>query len=97
MSDKQKQDEFYKKLRIQLEESTSWPSTYLYKFIVKTDEEKIKAIEAIFNHLGAVISTTESKKGTYTSVSINVVMKDPDAVISKYIEVSEKIEDVISL
>lgn len=97
MSDKQKQDDFYKKLKVQLEESTTWPSAYLYKFIVKTDKEKIKAIETIFNHLGAVISTTESKKGTYTSVSINVVMKDPDAVISKYIEVSEKIEDVISL
>ncbi len=97
MSDKQRQDEFYNKLKVQLEESASWPSTYLYKFIVKTDESKIKAIESIFNHLGAVINTTESKKGTYTSVSVNVVMKDPDAVISKYIEVSEKIEDVISL
>ena len=97
MNDKQKEEEFYNKLRIQLEESTTWPSTYLYKFIVKTDREKIEAIEAIFNHLGAVISTTESKKGTYTSVSINVVMEDPDAVISKYIEVSDKIEGVISL
>ena len=97
MSDKQKEEEFYNKLRVQLEDSTSWPSPYLYKFIVKTDIEKIKAIEAIFNHLGAVIKTTESKRGTYTSVSINVVMDDPDAVISKYIEVSKKIEGVISL
>ena len=97
MSDKQKEEEFYNKLKVQLEESASWPSPYLYKFIVKTDKEKIKAIEGIFNHLGAVIKNTESKRGTYTSVSINVVMDDPDAVISKYIEVSKKIEGVISL
>ncbi|MBT8265636.1 MAG: DUF493 family protein [Bacteroidia bacterium] len=97
MSDKKKADEFYKKLKEQLQESTTWPATYLYKFIVKTDAEKITTIESIFNHSGAVINTTESKKGTYTSVSINVVMKDPDAVISKYIEVSDNVEGVISL
>lgn len=97
MSDKQNAEEFYKKLKVQLEESATWPSQYLYKFIVKTDTKKIKLIESLFNHTGAVISTVESKKGTYTSVSINVVMKDPDAVISKYIEVSDKVEGVISL
>ena len=97
MSDNKNAEEFYNKLRIQLEESTTWPSQYLYKFIVKTDADKIELIESLFNHSGAVINTVESKKGTYTSVSINVVMKDPDEVISKYIEVSEKVEGVISL
>ncbi|MBT8252728.1 MAG: DUF493 family protein [Flavobacteriaceae bacterium] len=97
MNDKKKEEEFYNKLRIQLQDSTNWPSQYLYKFIVKSDRDKIDTIETIFNHSGAVIKTTESKNGTYTSVSINVVMKDPDAVISKYIEVSEKVEGVISL
>lgn len=97
MSDKKKAEAFYKKLKEQLQESTNWPSQYLYKFIVKSEADKISTIEAIFNHSGAVISTNESKKGTYTSVSINVVMKDPDAVISKYIEVSDKVEGVISL
>ena len=75
MSDTQKSEEFYNKLRQQLEESTEWPSQYLYKFIVKSDPVKIEQIESIFNHTGAVINTTESKKGTYTSVSINVVLK----------------------
>jgi len=97
MSEKQNAGDFYKKLKIQLEESTTWPSQYLYKFIVKTDVVKIEQIESIFNHKGAVITTTESKNGTYTSVSINVVLKDPDEVISKYIEVTTKVEGVISL
>ena len=64
---------------------------------MKTDINKIQIIEELFDHSGAVIKTTESKKRTYTSVSINVIMKDPDAVISKYIEVTEKVEGVISL
>ena len=97
MDENQKAEEFYKKLKVQLEESTTWPSTYLYKFIVKSDATKIELIESIFNHMGAVIKTTESKNGTYTSVSINVVMEDPDSVISKYIEVTDKVEGVISL
>ncbi|NNK86935.1 MAG: DUF493 family protein [Flavobacteriaceae bacterium] len=97
MTDKEKSEEFYNKLRGHLQESTTWPSQYLYKFIVKSEQVKIDTIEAIFNHTGAVIKTKESRAGKYTSVSINVIMENPDAVISKYIEVSEKVEGVISL
>ncbi|WP_228851206.1 DUF493 family protein [Aegicerativicinus sediminis] len=91
------QEEFYNKLRSQLFETASWPSEYLYKFIVPSDKNKIKQIEDLFDNLGAVIKTTESKNGKYTSVSINVNMKNPDAVIEKYQEIGEKVEGVISL
>ncbi len=94
--DKKKTDEFYAKLREQLLETTSWPSTYLYKFIVPTDEERIAQIHEIFNNTGAVIESKKSKKGTYTSLSITVHLKDPDEVIIKYKEVSV-VEGVISL
>ncbi|WP_323787883.1 DUF493 family protein [Psychroserpens sp.] len=97
MSSEKKTEEFYNKLRSQLYETTSWPSEYLYKFIVPTEQSKISQIEDLFNNLGAVITTKESNKGTYTSVSVNVDMKDPDAVITKYKEVAEKVEGVISL
>tara|TARA_B100000745_G_C20044156_1_gene355893 strand:+ start:271 stop:561 length:291 start_codon:yes stop_codon:yes gene_type:complete len=90
-------EEFYKKLKIQLLETATWPSEYLYKFIVKSNITKIAKIEALFDNTGAVITTIESKNGKYTSVSINVIMKNPDAVISKYIEVANNVEDVISL
>ena len=46
--------------------------------------------------MGAVIKTTQSKTGKYTSVSVDVQMQNPDAVIAKYIEVSG-IEGIISL
>jgi uncharacterized protein len=97
MSDSNNEEEFYRKLKVQLEETSEWPSEYLYKFIVKSDLTKIAKIEALFDNTGAVINTIESKNGKYTSVSINVIMKNPDAVIEKYLEVATNIEGVISL
>lgn len=97
MSLNQNPEEFYAKLKDQLSNTSLWPSEYLYKFIVKTDAAKIKEIETIFDNMGAVINTAASKNGKYTSVSIHVKMKNPDAVIQKYKEVTQKVEDVISL
>ncbi|PIA80294.1 hypothetical protein BFR04_16635 [Gaetbulibacter sp. 4G1] len=97
MSTPPNSEEFYEKLKTQLHETTSWPAEYLYKFIVKSDLEKIAKLEAIFDNMGAVITTTESKNGKYTSVSINLLMRNPGAVIEKYKEVAEKVEGVISL
>lgn len=95
MADKNS-DEFYARLKEQLLDSTPWPSNYLYKFIVLSDEEKIKEIHKIFDNTGAVIESKKSKKGKYTSVSITVNLKNPDQVIQKYKEVGA-IEGVISL
>jgi len=96
MKSDKKTTEFYKRLKSQLESDTSWPSIYLYKFIVPANLEKIAEIEAIFDDTNAEIKTRDSSKGTYTSLSIKVKMDSPDAVIQKYNEVS-KVEGVISL
>lgn len=92
----QKREAFFKKLREQLANDTSWPSDYLFKFIVPTDVQKIGFVEKAFDNLGAVITTTPSSKGNYTSISIQVKMSDPDAVIAKYKEVAV-VEGIISL
>ncbi|WP_166963459.1 DUF493 family protein [Yeosuana marina] len=97
MSTNQNPEEFYDKLKTQLYETNTWPAEYLYKFIVKSDIEKIAQIEAIFNNMGAVINTKASKNAKYTSISINVHMKNPEAVIEKYLEVANNVEGVISL
>jgi putative lipoic acid-binding regulatory protein len=91
-----KSQEFFDRLRTELQTSTEWPSLYLFKFIVPTDREKIEAVENAFNGLGAVITTNKSKNGTYTAVSVNVQMESPDHVIEKYLAVYE-IEGIISL
>lgn len=90
-------EEFYDKLKVQLEETSSWPSVYLYKFIVLTNKSKIIQIHDIFDNMGAVINTKESKNGKYTSVSVNVKMSDPEAVIAKYKRVGKEVDGVISL
>lgn len=90
------QDEFYKKLKINLEETTKFPSKYMFKFIIPADESKAEKINDIFNHTGAVINTKPSKTGKYQSLTILVKMKDADEVIIKYKEVTT-IEGVISL
>lgn len=88
--------QFYKKLKKKLKEDTKFPSKYLFKFIVPTDEGKIQQIEDLFNYEGAVITKTTSKTGKYTSVSIHIIMKKADHIINKYME-AEKIEGIISL
>ena len=97
MNNSKKTEDFYKNLKTQLYDTMTWPSEYLYKFIVTTNEAKINKIETIFNNLGAVITTTPSKNRKYTSISISVKLKNPEEVINKYKEVAEQVEDVISL
>ncbi|SCY64459.1 DUF493 family protein [Flavobacterium caeni] len=91
-----KTEEFYARLKEELTHNTTWPAEYLYKFIVPTDTAKIAQVEAAFNQMGAVIKTTQSKNGNFTSVSVNVNMESPQHVIDKYIEVSA-VEGIISL
>jgi len=97
MSGARDQEEFYTKLKSQLQDTSMWPSEYLYKFIVPAKSNQVKDIEEIFDNMGAVITTKKSKKGTYISTSVNVRMKNPDAVIDKYKEVAKKVDGVISL
>lgn len=97
MSSPESPEEFYERLKKQLRETSLWPSEYLYKFIVPSSSQKIAEIEAVFDNMGAVIHTKNSAKGNYTSVSVNVHMKNPEAVVQKYEEIGEKVEGVISL
>jgi hypothetical protein len=91
-----KTEEFYVRLKEELGNTSVWPSEYLYKFIVPTELNKILEIESAFDDMGAVIKTTQSKTGKYTSVSVDVRMENPEAVVQKYIQVSD-IEGIISL
>ena len=94
--DTDKSEEFYGRLREELLKNSRWPSDYLYKFIVPTDDQKIAQINAVFDNTGAVIESKQSRKGKYTSLSIMVHLKNPDEVIEKYKAVG-KVEGVISL
>ena len=89
-------NEDFKKLKEKLDETTTFPAKYLYKFIVPGDGDGVKEIEAIFNFGGAVITTTPSKTGKFVAVSILIKMQSSAQVIEKYLEVGA-VKDVISL
>ena len=88
--------EFYERLKIELDLSNTWPALYLFKFIVPTIDDNIIRIEDAFDCMGAVIKTTKSKTGKFTSISVDVTVKDSQEIIEKYIEVST-IKGIISL
>lgn len=87
---------FYEKLKTQLDETTTFPSGYLYKFIVTAEGDKVEQVQDLFNNKGAVINTKKSKTGKYISVSIVIKLASSEEVISYYKQ-AEKIEGIISL
>lgn len=91
-----KDSDFYEKLRGTLEETTIFPTKYMFKFIIPSSDDNFKKIESIFDNIGAVINSKPSKNGKYTSLTILVKMESADDIIIKYKAVS-KIEGVISL
>jgi len=93
MSDK---DNFYSKLKIQLDDTTDFPADYLYKFIVPASENQVTEVESVFNNTAAVINTKNSKTGKYVSVSIILKLNSSDEIIAYYRKV-EKIKGIISL
>ncbi|MDD7914409.1 DUF493 family protein [Polaribacter ponticola] len=93
MSDK---NAFYSKLKVQLEDTTSFPADYMYKFIVPSDENQVNEVQNLFNNTGAVIKTKKSKTGKYVSISIVLKIDSASSVI-EYYKKAEKIKGIISL
>jgi hypothetical protein len=88
--------EFYDRLKVELNNSNSWPAEYLFKFIVPTVNDNVEKVENAFNCMGAVIKTTKSKTAKFTSISVDVTMKSAEEIIEKYQEVST-IKGIVSL
>ena len=81
----QKTKEFYDRLKVELDLSNTWPSIYLFKFIVPTVNDNIERVENAFDCMGAVIKTKKSKTGKYTSISVDVTMKDSQEIVDNYL------------
>ncbi|MFC4871169.1 DUF493 family protein [Negadavirga shengliensis] len=75
-----------------LELQTSFPSLYMFKFIVPNGREGEVAALLPNNEMKLKVST----KGTYVSATIRAMMPSSDAIIEIY-ERAAKIEGVISL
>jgi len=87
------QDQF-KRLK-ELLDDENYPSVYLFKFIIKKDQEKMVEIKKCFDE-SAEFETHPSKNGNYLSVSIKQMMLNSEDIINRY-EAVGKIKDVITL
>lgn len=87
--------EFYTKLRRSLNKIHSWPSVYLFKFIIPDDPKRISQVQQLFGE-EAYLNYTKSRKGNYISISGKEVMMSADEVINRYRK-AQSIEGVIML
>ena len=88
---------FYKNLKQLLDDTSSWPSEYIYKFIYSSKSENIEILRDIFKASNANFKIKTSKNGKYTSVSVKIIAKNPDLIIENYKKVADRIENVILL
>ena len=87
---------FYERLKTELDNSNTWPAEYLFKFIVPSVDNNVVEVQSAFDGIGAIIKTTKSKTGKFTSISVDVTMEGSDDIIQKYQQVSH-IKGIVSL
>ncbi|HEY4539521.1 MAG TPA: DUF493 domain-containing protein [Faecalibacter sp.] len=89
-------EDFYVKFKERLDDVTSFPADYTFKFIYPTSEETMVKIKSIFDHSNPTFDYKASKNRKYTSISVQIYALDSDQVIQFYQEVAT-IPDVIML
>ena len=84
-------EEWWSQFESLLDEQTDWPTTYMFKFIVPSEElEEIKQV------LGGRVKVRASRKGNYMSVTMRRHMTSSEEVISVY-KAAGDVEGVIAL
>tara|TARA_B100000767_G_C19284224_1_gene336706 strand:+ start:130 stop:408 length:279 start_codon:yes stop_codon:yes gene_type:complete len=89
-------NEFYSRFSENLKTSQKWPGIYMFKFVIKEKETKKQNIENLFKEMNAKFSIKKSSKKNFTSITVTLVMDDPESVIKIYKDVS-KFKGVITL
>lgn len=88
--------DFYSNFKEKLEETSSFPMEYMFKFILPSGNDNVTKLKTIFKDADADFSSRESKNGKYTSFTIKVKAKDADEIVAYYKQVAE-IEGVLTL
>ena len=96
MLPKENQEEFYSRFQDQLKDSQEWPGPFMFKFIIRGDDQKIKKLREIFEGTNAKFKLKKSSKKTFVSVSFLATMENPISVIDVYKKTSS-IEGIITL
>ena len=91
-----KDQSFYERFHQQLLDTSSWPSVYVFKFIVPASGNAQKILEDLFSNDVVKISVRVSSKGTYNSISVQGTFENPAVIIDKYKQAA-KIPNIIQL
>ncbi len=89
-------EEFYSRFHEQLKDSQEWPGPFMFKFIIRGDDQKVAKLREIFEGIDAKLKLKNSKKKTFVSVSFLATMKNSASVIDVYKKASA-IEGIITL
>ncbi|GAB4206219.1 MAG: hypothetical protein Fur0023_15910 [Bacteroidia bacterium] len=84
-------------LKNKIEASQNFPSMYMFKFILSSDNQKIAQIEALFDNTdNPDISIRPSSRGRYVSITIKQMVQNVEYIINIYKQVA-KIPGVIMM
>ncbi|NDV94705.1 DUF493 domain-containing protein [Dysgonomonas sp. 521] len=89
-------DDFYLTFKKKLEEMHTFPSDYMFKFIVTSEQSNIAKVHSIFEKANASFSIRDSKNGKYSSITVKTSVSDADDVVIYYRQVAA-IEGVMML
>ena len=76
-------EEDLEKFKQRLLESTTFPTVYMFKFIIESNNRNIALVENLFDE-DADIHIKESETGKYTSVTAKQVTVSADDIIKVY-------------
>ena len=76
-------DDELNKFKQKLVETTSFPSVYMFKFIIKSDNRSIALVENLFGAETDIL-TKESEKGKYTSITAKQVVMNVEEILDIY-------------
>jgi putative lipoic acid-binding regulatory protein len=96
MKKKIQNESFYQRFQKQLLDTSLWPATYVFKFIIPTDGNTQDSLMQLFENEQVTTNVRQSSKGKYTSVSIEGTFAHPDVIIEKY-KAAAKIPNIIQL
>lgn len=81
-------EEELQKFKEKIVETTTFPSVYMFKFIVPSENRSIALVENLFD-AGTDIHTKESGSGKYTSITGMQVVVNVDEIMEVYKKASQ--------
>lgn len=85
----------FEQFKQKIEQEHSFPTVYMFKFIVPADNKKIALVETLFAEEAELLQK-ESSSGKYISITSKQVMMNADEIVAIYKKAME-IEGLMAL